>query len=333
MKVPEEILRVERPANTVVLDRGESKGDYRYIVQYRARKGSSGEKNERNLLLGYIINGKYVEFVPIEFSFSFGGGAFAHDVSKDILTDLRAVFGRKDGLFLYILALTRAVKPTLVPGRIAQFYTNSYIGKTFPDFDMTEAGIKKRLNRIKDENFKHYKERIRSRVPDTAQLLYSGVCISEPAGVSIQTLSYVYTPDKWELISVKKVYDARVCGHNPAADIALAMLQAFPAAENPQRRLFLDMLSLSVILRMMKRARETDVLKKISYFDMVDLLNNCCKDHKTEPENMLADGDWSWLPTDGVSVINDLGFMAPIVKKRRRVPWRKKKDAGSDDIV
>jgi hypothetical protein len=68
-----------------------------------------------------------------------------------------------------------------------------------------------------------------------------------------------------------------------------------------------------------------------SYFaELLDLLNSCCKDYKASGNDMMRDSNWSWLPTDGVSCINELGFMEEINKKRRRVPWRKNTAKGQD---
>lgn len=325
MKVPEEIRRVERPANTVVIDRGPKYGDYRYIVQYRNK--SEGSQKKRNLLLGYIINMKYVPFVPIEFSFSFGGGAFAHTVSKDILEDLCAAFGDEDGRFLYCLALVRAVKPALMQDRIAVFYINSYAGKVFPGFDLSEAGILQRMACIKKRPVSCY-HRLRLERTGSACGKFASGTIAAGYG----TMGYTYVPDTWDLLSMACTDDASACGRNLSADIALAMLLSFPAAKLPAKMkdagLFLDELSFSIVLRMMKRAWDLGVLETVSYFEMIDLLNACCKDYKAEPETMLKSQNWSWLPTEGVEIINSLGFMdepRPI-QNRRRVPWRNKKE-------
>lgn len=319
MRVPEEIRKVERPANTVVLDRGPKYGEYRYIVQYRAVDKEEKKAGKRNIVLGYIINYKYVPFVPIEFSFSFGGGAFAHYVSADILEDLRIVFGDEYGCFLYALALARAVKPALMPDRIAPFYTNSYIGKVFPDIDLTEQSVRHHLESIKKKSVTHYFKLRQERAGLDG--MTSG---TQAAGSDI--VVYTYSPDTWDLLSMGGASSTENCGQNPAADIALSMLLSFPvvklSAKINDALLFTDALSLSIILRMMKRASDAGVLKDISYFEMMDRLNEACKDYKTEPDTMFKNQNWSWLPTESVTIINTLQFMESTINNRRRVPWR-----------
>ena len=328
MKVPEEIRKVERPANTVVLDRGPKYGEYRYIVQYRAVDKERKKAGERNIVLGYIINFKYVPFVPIEFSFSFGGGAFAHAVSADILEDLCAAFGDDDGQFLYALALVRAVKPALMPDRIAPFYTNSYVGKVFPDIELGEQSIRQRMENVKKRPIARYFKLRQERSGSVP-----GKNVSAVRAADSDLIAYTYTPDAWDLVTIDRTDSTDYCGQNSAADIALAMLLSFPAARFPAKAkdtvLFLDALSLSIILRMMKRADDAGVLKDLSYFEMIDLLNESCKDYKTESDNMLKNQNWSWLPTESVTIINALQFMESTINNRRRVPWRSKKKGES----
>ena len=69
MRVPEEIRKVERPANTVVLDRGPKYGEYRYIVQYRAVDKEEKKAGKRNIVLGYIINYNFNFYILYSLSY------------------------------------------------------------------------------------------------------------------------------------------------------------------------------------------------------------------------------------------------------------------------
>ena len=287
MKVPEEVRKVPRPANSVVIDKGPGSEPYRYIVQYRAANKTAELK--RNYLLGYIIDLKFVPFVPIEFSFSFGGGAFAHSVSGDILADLCGAFGERGGNFIYVLGLIRAVKPYLGGGRIAPFYANSYIGKIISGMDLSAGNIDEYLSGISEKDTERY------------------FSMRKGGNGSSSAVSEVYR-------SIFEFYP----------------LLSEDAKSSDEILEFVNSIAIGIASAMYARAEGCGLLNEYTFAELLDLLNSCCKDYKASGSDMMRDSNWSWLPTDGVSCINELGFMEEINKKRRRVPWRKNAAKGQD---
>ena len=100
MSVPEEVRRVPRPRNTVVLDTG-SKGPTRYAVRARAKsvyiKGHNPQPRNGKTV-GHIIN---MKFVPVAQSnhlstepqlLSYGSSALVHSESEDLLQDLLSIY-------------------------------------------------------------------------------------------------------------------------------------------------------------------------------------------------------------------------------------------------
>ena len=104
MAVPEEIRKVKRPVNTVVVDTG-NHSFYRYAVRERNRSVYIKDHNpspRNGKIIGHIINGEYVavkkekrEVLPD--MLSYGGAALVKSVSEDILLDLMKVYDAKKG--------------------------------------------------------------------------------------------------------------------------------------------------------------------------------------------------------------------------------------------
>ena len=328
MKVPEEIRKVPRPANTVILDKGPDNYPYRYVVQARANNKSA--EYERNIVLGYIVDMKFVPFVPIEFSFSFGGCAFAHSVSKDIHTDLTETFGKKTGDLIYTVGVMRAVKPYLRFDRLASFYANSYIGRAVPDVDLSAGSLSGLFDGID-----------KTLVPDyfKKRSAFAGNAVMKDIDIDLVLFrtkkSYRVSCDSesWTVTG----YDTGTRTGRPKKDgeelerylsLGLIMFGQFPLSpgtdeENIWLQEFLDIVSLSVLIRMAKSAVDSGLTSEVSFPEIIETLNECCKDHKTKADELLFVSNWSWLPADGVRYINSLRFMEEISRKRRRVPGRK----------
>ena len=107
MAIPEEIRRVARPKNTVVVLSG-TKGSNLYAVRERAGFKYSG----------HIVDGRYV---PLHESLSlaepdmlsYGASAFIHSCSEDLLRDLYDVYSVSDTQRIMALASLRVLKPNL----------------------------------------------------------------------------------------------------------------------------------------------------------------------------------------------------------------------------
>lgn len=111
MGVPVEIRQVARPRNTVVVDTG-SNGPNRYAVRERGKSICKPHKNpapRNGRTIGHIIN---LTFVPVVDEprlapdgpqwLSYGSCAFVYSVSRDIESDLLAIFSPNDAMLAVI---------------------------------------------------------------------------------------------------------------------------------------------------------------------------------------------------------------------------------------
>ena len=120
MAIPEEIRRVARPKNTVVVLSG-TKGSNLYAVRERAGFKYSPIGNPQPIngrIIGHIVDGRYV---PLHESLSlaepdmlsYGASAFIHSCSEDLLRDLYDVYSVSDTQRIMALPSLRVLKPNL----------------------------------------------------------------------------------------------------------------------------------------------------------------------------------------------------------------------------
>lgn len=149
MEVPEHILKVARPAQTVVID---TKKDtpLRYVV----KKDNADFKKGR--VIGYIIEDS---FVPIEpnseedqpFALSYGVVALAYSLSEDIIEDLLRVHAPNDALRVLTIAILQIIHPTMSIDQVASMYRKSYLSVYFPGLALSSSTVKKLYKRLGED--------------------------------------------------------------------------------------------------------------------------------------------------------------------------------------
>ena len=170
MGVPEEIRRVARPRNTVVVLSG-SKGAKRYAVRERLgfKYGASGNPQPINgRIIGHIVDGLYV---PLHANvsaaepdmLSYGASAFIRSCSDDLLQDLYAVYSVTDAQRIMAIASLRVLKPKIAAHRISTEYHRSFICKYYPDLALSANTVSSFLQKLGEDGTKRkafYQRRI-----------------------------------------------------------------------------------------------------------------------------------------------------------------------------
>lgn len=161
MGVPEEIRRVARPRNTVVVLSG-SKGAKRYAVRERLgfKYGASGNPQPINgRIIGHIVDGLYV---PLHANvsaaepdmLSYGASAFIRSCSNDLLQDLYAVYSVTDAQRIMAIASLRVLKPKIAAHRISTEYHRSFICKYYPDLALSANTVSSFLQKLGEDGTK-----------------------------------------------------------------------------------------------------------------------------------------------------------------------------------
>lgn len=139
MAVPENIRRVPRPVNTIVVDNGRD-GPKRYAVRERAgiQYVSGGNPRPRNgKVIGHITDGRYV---PLHQDvsdarpdmLSYGASAFVKSMTCDLLSELLQIYSPKDAYTIMAIATLRTIRPSIVSGRLSTHYKRTFVCVDYP---------------------------------------------------------------------------------------------------------------------------------------------------------------------------------------------------------
>lgn len=150
MGVPEEIRKVERPCNSVVVDSG-STGIYRYAVIKRIGCKVVNGMNQpvSGGTIGHIINGKFVELDKnriqnrrIEYK-DFADVKLIHNLSSSLLDEALDVYEARDAITIYTIALLKVIYPRIPFDRIASKYNLNWISELFPGLSLSKNTLSK----------------------------------------------------------------------------------------------------------------------------------------------------------------------------------------------
>ena len=150
MPVPEDIRRVERPVNTVVVDKG-TNSIFRYAVRERVcvkyvRGGNPQPRNGK--VIGHIID---KAFVPVQTpvaengpnSLSWGASALVHSVSRDVEKDLMEIYNADDAYRIMAMAFLRIIKPGITNDRMPQEYKRTFVSVFYGGISFSPSKISK----------------------------------------------------------------------------------------------------------------------------------------------------------------------------------------------
>ena len=183
MPVPADIRAVPRPVNTIVDDNGRD-GPKRYAVRQRSSSKyvPGGNPQPRNgKVVGHIIDHKYV---PIHESkagtsaepdmLSYGASALVKSVTKDLVSDLLAVYDPSDAYAMMSIATLKVIKPAVTANRMATHYHRTFVCKDYPGAAMSPNSIGNLLQRIGMDGSRRkqfYQLRIQSTSADMWRLM------------------------------------------------------------------------------------------------------------------------------------------------------------------
>ena len=155
MAVPEEIRKVERPVNTIVLDHG-GNGIYRYAVLERTgcRRVGGSNRPVTGGTIGHIIDRKFGPCAAAPVSMStvelkdYADAALIDSLGQDILQELCSVYDYKDALRIYCLAGLKVCYHGEPYKRLHLRYETSFFSEWYPSLAMSKNSICAFLNGI-----------------------------------------------------------------------------------------------------------------------------------------------------------------------------------------
>ena len=218
MGVPEEVRKVQRPVNTIVVDSGVDSPN-RYAVRERKCSGTyvpgGNPKPINGAVIGHIIN---YEFVPLAEEntdkapsmLSWGTPALIRAINSDIVHDLLQAFTPVNAYTIMSIASVKIMKPGVTGSRMAVHYRNSYLSLYYPNASMSRNSISKLyeelgMNEVARRKF--YERRL-ARVTETHHIAIDGTLKQNTSIVNdLSNFSYKARMKGCKEISILYAYD------------------------------------------------------------------------------------------------------------------------------
>ena len=152
MAIPEEILKINRPKNTVVK---KTRTEGVYSVVKRTSKRVEGKNYPIPVEIGVIGKIDHGQYIPhpkkVEYDVDFktyGDFALCDKVGKSIYEDLTKYYQLDEAKKIYSIALLRVINPSIVSEDIATEYKTSYISEEYPGVALSSNTISTFLEKI-----------------------------------------------------------------------------------------------------------------------------------------------------------------------------------------
>ena len=153
MAVPEEIRKVPRPKNTIVVAYGRNKDKYAVKSRIGCKSVNGRKIPIDGPTIGHIIDGVYVADMKQpdmkESSCDFKRWADVQlccDLSQDILSDLREFYNEKEAMRTYLIAVLRAVEPDVKDYELAETYADTWLSVRYPGAALTKNTVSEHIN-------------------------------------------------------------------------------------------------------------------------------------------------------------------------------------------
>lgn len=185
--VPDDIKKVDRPRNTVVVDTG-SKSSRRYAVRERSgyKKTCNNNAGPRNgKTIGYIVNGRYVPKSSIHQDvvknrremLQYGAAALVHSVCKDVYEDLNKCFTVEDANRIFTIASLRVTNPGIACNRYSSKAKISFISVLYPCIGLSKNSVSSLIENLgkAPSRLKEYYSLRLERVKEDQNLILDGV--------------------------------------------------------------------------------------------------------------------------------------------------------------
>lgn len=194
MSVPEEIRKVPRPKNTVVIDYGDkAESCLRYAV--RERKGvryipHGNPQPISGRVIGHIVHGRFVPIQPrlekMPDFLSFGPSALVYSVGQDIYDDLLSAYEAGEATQIMVIACVKAIAPSVRYSRISTEYEANWLSLYYPNVPLTKNTVCELLQKIgmsSGNREKFYNERFK-RVAESHHIVIDGMLKTDTSVVN-----------------------------------------------------------------------------------------------------------------------------------------------------
>lgn len=217
MAVPEAIRKVPRPKNTIVDDNGRD-GPLRYAVRVRAGIKyvyGANPKPRNGRVIGHIINNCFVPVTERPCSscsdlLSYGSVALVKSLTRDILTDLLAIYPPKEAYAIMAIATLRVIRPSLSTEGLSSYYKRTFVCRDYPGIGLSWSSVRALYKKIGQDGIKRklfYQKRINS-VITSHHIAIDGTIKPNTANVNdLSEFSFQYFNNLSKSLKILYAYD------------------------------------------------------------------------------------------------------------------------------
>lgn len=155
MPIPQDILSVSRPKNTVVIAYGKNKDRYAVRQRVGCRNVDGRHLPINGPTIGHIIDGVYVPIsndVPENISSSaidlkdWANIVLCDNLFKDMQQELSAVYSQTDTMKIYCIAVLRVCDPGIKNYELKEAYETSFLSELYPGVALSKNTVTKFQN-------------------------------------------------------------------------------------------------------------------------------------------------------------------------------------------
>ena len=155
MPIPQDILSVSRPRNTVVIAYGKNKDRYAVRQRVGCRNVDGRHLPINGPTIGHIIDGVYIPIdndVPANVSSSaidlkdWANIVLCDNLFKGMQQELSAVYSQTDTMKIYCIAVLRVCDPGIKNYELKEAYENSFLSELYPGVALSKNTVTKFLN-------------------------------------------------------------------------------------------------------------------------------------------------------------------------------------------
>lgn len=153
MPIPNEILKVERPKNTVVIVYGKNKNLYAVRERVGCKYDNGRRIPQTGKTIGHIIDGKYVPnstvVLPEPVSMSpvdlkdWGNVILCDRLAGDLYDELCKVYNPRDARKLYCASILRVCDHGIKDYELKDAYENSFLSELYPGVALSKNTVSK----------------------------------------------------------------------------------------------------------------------------------------------------------------------------------------------
>ena len=163
MPIPQNILDVERPKNTVVIVYGVNKDKYAVRQRIGCKRVNGRNVPVNGPTIGHIIDGKFVpkdEEKNISVSSTvkstnrkidlkdWANIVLCDDLFKDLQSELKEFYNTDDTLKLFAISLLRVCYPGVKDYELKEYYDNSFLSELYPNIGLSKNTVSTFINNL-----------------------------------------------------------------------------------------------------------------------------------------------------------------------------------------